>query len=127
MADLSLEWGDDLFLAPAGDLLLVDGPEETRQRLERRLLQAARAYIFHPLYGLGLPQRIGKVLTVPVLRALVRTQVAYESNVARLPRPKVDVTYVASNPGLYVIDIRYTDRVTGAAQAITLEVPGGST
>jgi hypothetical protein len=127
MADLSLEWGDDLVLAPAGDLSLIDGPEETRQRLERRLLQAARAYVFHPLYGLGLPQRIGKVARAAVLRTLVRTQIAYESTVARLPRPRVNVTYVASNPGLYVIDIKYTDRVTGAAQAITLEVPGGST
>lgn len=124
MTDLNLEWGADLTQTPAGDLSLVDGPAETRQHIIRRLLSAVNGYIWHQGYGLGLPQRVGRVARTSVIRALVRAQIYREATVARLPLPVVTVDYIDTTPGLYVIAIRYTDAITGVAQKIQLEVPG---
>jgi len=60
MADLWLEWGDDFQVDATGDLLIADGDDEVRQRLERRLFTAVQGYVWHPDYGAGLPQKIGQ-------------------------------------------------------------------
>lgn len=124
MADLSLEWGGDLELTADGDLMLVDGSDETRQSIIRRLLTASGAYIWAPEYGAGLPGRIGRIARESVIAAIVRAQIALEATVASVPVPKTTVTPSAANPGLFAIDIKYTDAVTGAAIAVSLETPG---
>ena len=124
MADADLLWKGDLALTDGGDILLVDGAEETRQRIMRRLFTATRAYVWHPAYGAGLPERIGRVAKARNIQALVRGQIAMEATVARNPVPVITVSEAATSPGLFLIDIRYTDAVTGAAIAISLEVPG---
>lgn len=124
MADAALEWKGDFDLTDGGDLLLVDGVEETRERIMRRLFTVTRGLVFHQSYGAGLPERIGRVAKTRNIQALVRGQIAMESTVARNPVPVITVSEAATSPGLFLIDIRYTDAVTGAAIAISLEVPG---
>ena len=124
MADASLEWGGDFSLTADGDLALVEGAEETRQSIVRRLFTAVKGYVWAPEYGAGLIHRIGRPAQARVIAAIVRTQIALEATVAALPLPVITVTEVDSNPGMFVIAITYTDAVTGAAVAISLEVPG---
>jgi hypothetical protein len=121
-----LDWGGDLNLTPGGDLALVDGADLTRQRIERRLFTAVRGYVWHANYGTGLPERFGRTASTRNIQALVRAQIALEATVARLPVPTIVVAESSVVPGLFTIGITYTDAVTGAAVAISLEVPGSA-
>lgn len=124
MADAALEWKGDFSLTPAGDLALVDGGDLTRQRIERRLFTAVQGYLWHPAYGAGLPQRIGRVAREREIGAIARGQIALEASVAQVPVPVIKVTESTVTTGLFVILIAYTDAVTGVAVQISLEVPG---
>lgn len=123
MADLSLEWRDDFQIDPTGDLLLVDGAEQTRQAIIRRLLTAVKGYIWHLEYGAGLPQRIGKVEQPTRIRSICQSQIMLERTVARIPTPTVRVSNDGVDPNLFVIDVTYHDAATGAPLAITFDVP----
>lgn len=123
MADLDLEWGSDLTLAPNGDLNLVDGDDLVRQRIERRLLTAVQGYVWHPEYGAGLPERIGKVALAKNIQALVITSIGLEESVAKTPVPVISVDEDQTVSGLFNISISYTDAATGQAVAISFEVP----
>ena len=111
MADVSLEWNDDFEPDSTGDLLVVDGDDEVRQRLERRLFTAVQGYIWHPSYGAGLPQKIGDVMTVPEIKAVCAAQLALEASVA--PSPPAQLTVTEQPGGLCVIGIQYWDAKTG--------------
>lgn len=124
MADATLQdWKGDFALAPNGDLALVDGSDETRERIIRRLFTSVRGYVWHQDYGAGLPDRIGNPAKERVIQAIVRSQIQLEATVAKIPVPTISVTASAANAGLFVITINYTDAVTGAASAIRLQVP----
>lgn len=123
MADLNLEWKGTLSLTPSGDLALSSGPTETRQRVERRIFTAVRAYVWHQDYGAGLPQKIGRVARAANIQSLVRSQIALESSVARTPIPVVTVTESQANLGLFSISIQYVDAATGEAVSLNLEIP----
>lgn len=112
MTDVSLEWHGDFQADATGDLLLVDGDNEVRQRLERRLFTAVRGYVWHQEYGAGLPQKIGLTYTAPQIESIVRSQIALEASVAPNPPAKINVTEFPG--GSVVIDITYWDAVTGA-------------
>lgn len=120
MADASLEWQSDFQPDATGDLLVVDGDIEVRQRLERRLFTAVKGYIWHPEYGAGLPQKIGSVFTVPQIQSIVASQLALEASVA--PSPPAQLTIVASpnDPASIVISILYWDAVTGATVSFSI-------
>jgi hypothetical protein len=122
MADLSLEWQDDFAVDATGDLLVVDGDNEVRQRLERRLFTAVQGYIWHPEYGAGLPQKVGSVLSVPEIQAIVASQLALEASVAPNPPPQLSVTASPNNPGLVHIAISYFDAVSGVSVSFSLTV-----
>jgi len=124
MADASLEWNDDLIVDATGDILLVEGSDETRQSIVRRLFTSVGAYIWAPEYGAGLIDRIGRPARSSVIQSIVRAQMNLEATVARVPVPSVIVKENTANSGLFEIAIRYTDAVTGAPVAISLEVPG---
>jgi phage baseplate assembly protein W len=124
MADISLEWNADFALTADGDLMLVDGSDETRQSIIRRLLTNAGSYIWATEYGASLPARIGRVAREKTIAAIVRAQIALEATVASVPVPKTTVTASTATAGLFAIDIQYTDAVTGAAIAVSLETPG---
>lgn len=120
MADVSLEWGQDFDIDATGDLLIVDGDDEVRQRLERRLFTAAQAYIWHPSYGAGLPQKIGSVLTVPQVRAIVAAQLMQEASVAVNPPAQLTVTASPNEPSAVMIAIKYWDAQTGETVSFTI-------
>jgi phage baseplate assembly protein W len=118
VTDVSLEWGADFQPDSTGDLQTVDGDDEVRQRLERRLFTAVHGYVWHPDYGAGLPQKIGTVLTVSQIRAVCASQLALEESVAVSPPAQLTVT--AQPGGVVVIDILYWDAKTGVAVSFSI-------
>ena len=118
MADVSLEWHDDFQIDATGDLLVVDGDVEVRQRLERRLFTAVNGYVWHPEYGAGLPQKIGSVLSVSDIQSIVTSQLALEASVA--PSPPAQLTVAAQPGGIIFISILYWDAVTGVSVSFSI-------
>lgn len=115
MADLSLEWDDDFVIDATGDLLVVDGDVEVRQRLERRLFTAVKGYVWAPSYGAGLPQKIGSVLSVSQIKSIVAAQLALEASVAPSPPAQLTVSASPNQPDLITISILYWDAQTGVS------------
>ena len=111
MTDVSLEWNNDFVVSSTGDLATVDGDDEVRQRLERRLFTAVQGYVWHPDYGAGLPQKVGSVLTVGDIKSIVAKQLALEATVA--PNPPAQLTVTQQDGGTVIISILYFDAVTG--------------
>lgn len=120
MADLSLEWQGDFTPDATGDLFVVDGDDEVRQRLERRLFTAVQGYVWHPEYGAGLPQKVGSVLTVAQIRSIVMSQIALEASVAPNPPAQISVTANANQPSLINIAIQYFDAATGISVSFSI-------
>jgi hypothetical protein len=120
MADVSLEWTGDFQPDSTGDLLVVDGDDEVRQRLERRLFTSVQGYIFHPSYGAGLPQKIGSVLSVSEINSIVSSQLALEASVAPSPPAQLTVGADPNNPSQVNIGILYWDAKTGVSVSFTI-------
>lgn len=118
MAEAALEWGNDFVLDPTGDLLIVSGDDEVRQRLERRLFTAVQGYVWHPDYGAGLPQKIGSPFTVQQIKSIVQSQLNLEASVA--PNPPAQLTVTEAPGGFVTIGIQYFDAVTGTAVSFTI-------
>lgn len=121
MADLHLPWGGDLSVAPAGDLLLVDGDDLGTQRVLRRLLTNLGDVVFHSEYGAGLASFVGMPAIPERIAALIRAQAVQESIVARTPAPQVSIT--STQDGTLLAVLRYTSALTGAGQQLTVQ-PG---
>jgi hypothetical protein len=115
MTDAFLEWKGDFGPDATGDIATVDGDDEVRQRLERRLFTAVNGYVWHKEYGAGLPQKIGSVLSVEEIRAVVSSQLALEASVAPYPPVKLTVSASPNNASLVVIGIQYFDAVAGVS------------
>lgn len=120
MADLFLEWGGDFQIDATGDLLVVDGDTEVRQRIERRLFTAPGGYVWHPEYGAGLPRKIGSVFSLSQIRSIVMSQLALEASVAPSPPAQISVTESENQPSLIQIAIKYWDAQTGATVSFTI-------
>ena len=120
MADLSLEWHDDFQVDSSGDLLVVDGDDEVRQRLERRLFSASQSYIFHPEYGAGLPQKVGSTLSVAQIKSIVASQLALEASVAPNPPAQLSVSSHPNQPDLVNIAIQYWNAQTGVSVSFSI-------
>jgi hypothetical protein len=120
MADVSLEWKSDFQPDSTGDLMVVDGDDEVRQRLERRLFTAVNGYVWHPSYGAGLPQKIGSVLSVSEINSIVSSQLALEASVAPSPPAQLTVSADPNNPSLITIGILYWDAKTGVSVNFTI-------
>jgi hypothetical protein len=120
MTDVSLEWHADFQVDSTGDLLVVDGDDEVRQRLERRLFTAVQGYVWHPSYGAGLPQKVGSVLSVAEIRSVVASQIALEASVAPNPPPQLTVTASPNQPSLISIGIQYYDAKTGVSVSFSI-------
>ena len=118
MADVSLEWGADFQVDATGDLFIVDGDDEVRQRLERRLFTAAQGYVWHPGYGAGLPQKIGSVLSAGQIQSICAAQLQLEASVA--PSPPAQLTVSAVVNGTVTIGIQYWDAATGESVSFTI-------
>jgi hypothetical protein len=120
MADISLEWTGDFQPDSTGDLMVVDGDDEVRQRLERRLFTSVSGYVWHPSYGAGLPQKIGSVLSVSEINSIVSSQLALEASVAPSPPAQLTVSASPNDPSLITISILYWDAKTGVSVSFTI-------
>jgi len=120
MADVSLEWNDDFEIDASGDLLVVDGDDEVRQRLERRLFTAVKGYVWHPSYGAGLPQKIGSVLSISEITSIVLSQLNIEASVAPSPPAQLTVTASPNDPSDVMIGIVYWDAKTGQTVSFSI-------
>lgn len=120
MADLALEWNDDFQIDATGDLRVIDGDDEVRQRLERRLFTAVQGYVWHPDYGAGLPQKIGSVFTLSQIQSIVLSQIHLEASVAANPAPIIDINQSSNNPSIISISIKYWDAATGISVSFTI-------
>lgn len=122
MADLALEWNDDFQIDSTGDLRVIDGDDEVRQRLERRLFTAVHGYVWHPEFGAGLPQKIGSVLSVSDIRSVVTAQLALEATVAPNPPAQLTIQADPNQASLVTIGIQYWDAVTGVSVSFTISM-----
>lgn len=120
MTDVSLEWTADFQPDSTGDLMVVDGDDEVRQRLERRLFTAVAGYVWHSNYGAGLPQKIGSVLSVSEINSIVSSQLALEASVAPSPPAQLTVSADKNNPNQVNISILYWDAKTGVSVSFTI-------
>lgn len=120
MADVSLEWNADFMVDATGDLLVIDGDDEVRQRLERRLFTPEQGYIWHKEYGAGLPQKVGSVLSAADIRSIVASQVGLEASVAPNPPAQVTVATDPNNSGAVRIGIQYFDAVSGVSVSFAI-------
>ena len=114
-ADCSHQFGGDLSVSAAGDLLLASGDTYTRQRILRRLLTNPGDYIWHPTYGAGLRQLVGQDTNIMQIQQIVRSQIFAEASVAQSPAPVVYATQDAT--GNVTVSISYHDAATGTQQA----------
>jgi len=93
-------FNDDLVLNQNATLRIADGAVEAQQRIYRRLLTATGKYIWHPLYGAGLPTYIGQNLTPALarqLKGIIKTQMFLEATVERNPEPIVTLAQKDNN------------------------------
>lgn len=118
MADVFLEWNSDFQVDSTGDLQVIDGDVEVRQRLERRLFTAVQGYLWHPEYGAGLPQKVGSVYSLSQIESIVLSQINLEASVATTP--PVQVFFNQTPGGLVGIGIKYWDAATGVAVSFTI-------
>jgi hypothetical protein len=112
MPELSHYCGQDLAVGPTGDLALVSGVTETTQRIIRRLLTNKGEYLWHLLYGAGLPAQVGLSANAMAIQSLIRGEIFKEQTVAQVPAPTINVT---ASPGsnTVTVNIAYTSSVTG--------------
>ncbi len=120
MADFWLEWGKDFVASAQGGIVLADGDDEARQRLQRRFNTAVAGYVWHKEYGAGLPQKIGDPWSVTSIQAICMSQVMLEASVAISPPPIVGVAEIV--PGLVSIDVSYTNALTGQAVQFNITI-----
>lgn len=128
--DLYHYFGGDLSPSATADLNPVNGSLRGQQRILRRLLTNPREilatgevlppdYIFHPEYGAGLARKVGDVLDVPKITALIRGQILMEESVAKTPEPQILVQEIPSG---IACTIRYVDAITKSPAVLSFNV-----
>lgn len=137
MSDLFGDWPSTDFglgglqLGPDGDLLMVDGDSELRQRVSRRVLTNNRQvvdsgtplpsdYIFDNNFGTGARRWIGSAQSsakLETLRQQIRDGVMGEEGISPSPPPDVSLQPGANN----VLFVSVT--FTSAASQRTLSTP----
>lgn len=120
MADLAHWFGNDLNIAANGDLLSVNDPQLTEQRIVRRMLTPKGSYFWHPNYGAGLAQYIGQPASARTIQGVIRAQLKLESSVASSPLPQITVS-VGSN-GVTTATIVYWNNQTGSMRTVSFPV-----
>ena len=120
--DIHHFWSDDLAPGNTGDLLLVSGTKRSQQRILRRLLTNPGDYVFHPDYGAGLPQWVGRTMDVGQITALIRSQVLLEDSVAKSPTPQITVGQLSTDNTGLAVTIAYNDAATGLPLVLSFNV-----
>lgn len=119
MNDLHHFIGGDIAVSATGDLQPVSETRRGQQRVLRRLLTNPGEYIWHPEYGAGLAQWVGKTIDMPKIRALIRGQILREASVAKSPEPEITVNEI---PNGVTCTIRYADAANGEPQTLSFNV-----
>lgn len=106
MSDISLPWNGDVVPDDTGDILCVDGDDETTQRLLRRILTTPAFqdvagqlttepdYVFHADYGGGAREFVGKTATKELRDTItnrIRDQLQNEDSIDSTTTPSVTV------------------------------------
>lgn len=108
--DVGHVWGSDLQLSQTGDLARVSGLERSNDRVLRRLMTNVTEYVWHPPYGAGIPARVGTILDLAEIRALIRTQMALEASVSQADPITVTATQIANGVSVFLSYIALPDR-----------------
>jgi len=119
-------YGNDILLAPNGDVAIATGIDRVSQRLLRVLLTSAQDYIWHPTYGIGAGKYVGAALSPAVLatlKAKFRGQILTDPDVGTNPLPKI--TFNTAQPNLLGVTIQYTYRPSGQLQTLSFNVANG--
>jgi hypothetical protein len=118
MADIFCEWASDFLIDQNGDIQLATGWDETSQKIQRDLLtnpavvqgngiETEADYVFHPDYGVGLRQFLGKLdqpAVISAMRNKTLAQLNQDSEIAKQPGPVV--TFRINNPFVLQIFIQ---------------------
>jgi hypothetical protein len=105
LIDVDHFWGDDLRVSPTGDLGQATRAVRSKERILRRLMTNLQDYLSHPTYGAGLPGRIGTLINIPEIVALIRGQMFLEDSVARSPEPTINAVEIV---GGVSVSVTYT-------------------
>ncbi len=111
--ELSQLYGFDLVITPNSQLELVDGAEQTYQRILRRLMTNPGQYLFAPDYGAGLGLYVGQNLTVALehqIKGVITKQMFKEDTVAQSPRPVISLS---QNGSQLIVSITYAVKPSG--------------
>lgn len=82
-------------------------------------MTAPGAYIWHPEYGAGIPQKIGSVFNEASIRSLITSQIYLEEIVAKQPAP---VIYIRPFSNGITIDIQYFMANSGTQNVLSFDV-----
>lgn len=133
ITEIYQDYGNDLVLTSAGDLMFADGPTLSNQRIVRRLLTTPITvanppdYLANPTYGAGLPQFIGKNNSPAIfdeIKRLIVSQMLLEQTVAQTPKPIVVLNSSGNNTiQQLTAQITYTYIVTNQQLVVTVSIP----
>lgn len=130
MSDLAHWYGNDLSVSATGDLLMVDGTTKGQQRVLRRLLTTATQknqdgtmtiadYIWHVLYGAGVPLYVGRTFDASKIKSIIKSQIFDESVVSKNPAPVITAKPI---PNGVNVTIQYVDSLTKQTQILNFDV-----
>jgi hypothetical protein len=123
LADLWHYIGGDISTDNNGGVLTVGDTVRGQQRVLRRLLTNPGDYIFHPEYGAGLAQWIGRTADIAKIKTLILGQMRLEPGVSQNPPPLVQVTQIGSGDGGgFSVVIQYVDAPTGQPATLSFNV-----
>jgi hypothetical protein len=124
MQDIAQQYGTDLTIGPTGDLALAMGPALTQQRVLRRLLTNPNDYIWQLQYGAGLGQFVGQTTNPLQVKAVIRSQISREREIAQTPAPIVDVRMDIT--GALYVSLQYVDVSSGQTQLLSFPIGSGA-
>lgn len=133
ITEIYQDYGNDVVLTAAGDLLTADGATLSNQRIIRRLLTTPISvanppdYLANPTYGAGLPQFIGRNNSPALydeIKRLIISQTLLEQTVAQNPLPTVVLTSQDQNGLIQQLSaaITYTNLLTNQQIVATVNV-----
>jgi hypothetical protein len=115
-------FGDDISLTGNGNILMVQGDQETYQRLTRRLCTEPGQYLWELSYGTGLQEFIGQPLSTANVKAItgrIRRSMYMEQTVARSPEPVINLTASGNNLNC---NIEYVSVTSGKLYTLSFTV-----
>ena len=124
MQDVAQQYGTDLTIGPTGDLALATGAVLSQQRVLRRLLTNPGDYIWQLQYGAGIGQFVGQTANPLQIKAVIRSQISREPEIAQTPAPIVDVGMDIT--GALYVSLQYVDVTSGQTQLLSFPIGSGA-